>query len=80
MPQTNDSVVELPPDAATSNDHRNPRGRRRQETDAPPVGVVVWPEPERHTFDRLVLHEHVKQDITSALHALRVSRYFRCMR
>ena len=38
--------IELPPDAATAEDHRNPRRRRRQEEEpAPEVGLLTPPEP-----------------------------------
>lgn len=62
--------IELPPDAATADDHRNPprRGRDAEES-APDVGDLVLPEP-RHKIDKLILHPDVKRDIHVGLRAL----------
>jgi len=62
--------IELPPDAATTDDHRNPRRRRRDpEPEAPPVGDLVFPDPH-HDLDKLILHPEVKTDILAGLRAL----------
>ena len=64
--------IELPPDAATADDHRNPRRRRRNEEEpAPDVGHLVHPEP-RHELDKLILHAEVKTDILAGLRALEI--------
>jgi SpoVK/Ycf46/Vps4 family AAA+-type ATPase len=64
--------IELPPDAATAEDHRNPRRRRREEEEpAPEVGLLTPPEP-RHDLDKLVLHAEVKTDILAGLRALEI--------
>lgn len=64
--------IELPPDAATADDHRNPRRRRREtEEQAPEVGMLVRPEP-RHDLGRLILHPEVKRDILAGLRALEI--------
>jgi SpoVK/Ycf46/Vps4 family AAA+-type ATPase len=64
--------IELPPDAATTEDHRNPRRRRRDpEAEAPPVGDLVFPHP-RHNLDKLILHPEVKTDILAGLRALEI--------
>ncbi len=64
--------IELPPDAATADDHRNPRRRRREAEEQPPeVGHLVQPEP-RHDLDSLILHPGVKQDIHAGLRALEI--------
>jgi ATP-dependent 26S proteasome regulatory subunit len=64
--------IELPPDAATAEDHRNPRRRRREEEEpAPDVGHLSQPEP-RHDLDKLVLHAEVKTDILAGLRALEI--------
>ena len=64
--------IELPPDAATSADHRNPRRRRREtEEPTPEVGLLVQPEP-RHHLDKLILHPDVKTDIHAGLRALEI--------
>ena len=64
--------VELPPDAITIEDHRNPRRRRRDtEPEAPPVGDLVFPDP-RHDLDKLILHPEVKTDILAGLRALEI--------
>lgn len=66
----NQSAIELPPDAATADDHRNPRRRRREaEGEAPEVGHLVHPEP-RHDLDGLILHDSVRQDIFAGLRAI----------
>ena len=62
--------IQLPPDAATADDHRNPRRRRRDAEDAAPeLGLLVQPEP-RHDLDKLILHPEVKADILASLRAL----------
>ena len=64
--------VELPPDAVTTEDHRNPRRRRRNsESEVPPVGDLVFPDP-RHDLDKLILHPEVKTDIIAGLRALEI--------
>ena len=64
--------IELPNDAVTVEDHRNPRRRRRDpEPEAPPVGDLVFPEP-RHDLDKLILHPVVKTDILAGLRALEI--------
>lgn len=71
MPTNNHALeVALPPDAATADDHRNPRRRRRDaEPEAPEVGLLVHPEPH-HDLDSLILHTSVKQDILAGLRAI----------
>jgi SpoVK/Ycf46/Vps4 family AAA+-type ATPase len=70
MPTRHTPEIELPPDAATADDHRNPRRRRRDaEEAAPELGLIVEPEP-RHCLDKLILHPEVKTDIQAALRAL----------
>jgi SpoVK/Ycf46/Vps4 family AAA+-type ATPase len=72
MPTTSAPEIELPPDAATAEDHRNPRRRRRDEEEPPPdVGMLVQPEP-RHDLDKLILHPEVKTDILAGLRALEI--------
>jgi hypothetical protein len=69
-PTRHNPEIELPLDAATAEDHRNPRRRRREaEEPAPELGLLVQPEP-RHCLDKLILHPEVKTDIQSALRAL----------
>ena len=66
--------IELPPDAATADDHRNPRRRRRdrdEEEPPPDVGMLVQPEP-RHDLDKMILHPEVKTDIHAGLRALEI--------
>ena len=64
--------IELPPDAATADDHRNPRRRRREaEEHSPEVGHLVQPDP-RYDLDSLILHPGVKQDIHAGLRALEI--------
>jgi SpoVK/Ycf46/Vps4 family AAA+-type ATPase len=64
--------IELPPDAVTVEDHRNPRRRSRDpEPEAPPVGDLVFPDP-RHDLDKLILHPEVKTDILAGLRALEI--------
>jgi SpoVK/Ycf46/Vps4 family AAA+-type ATPase len=64
--------IELPPDAATAEDHRNPRRRRREEEKpVPDVGHLSQPEA-RHDLDKLVLHAEVKTDILAGLRALEI--------
>jgi ATP-dependent 26S proteasome regulatory subunit len=74
MPTRTDPEIELPPDAATADDHRNPRRRRRdrdEEEPPPDVGMLVQPEP-RHDLDKLILHPEVKTDIHAGLRALEI--------
>jgi len=64
--------IELPPDAVTLEDHRNPRRRRRgPEPETPPVGDLVFPDP-RHDLNKLILHPEVKTDILAGLRALEI--------
>lgn len=64
--------IELPPDAVTVEDHRNPRRRRRgPEPETPPVGDLVFPDP-RHDLTKLILHPEVKTDILAGLRALEI--------
>ena len=54
---TNAPEIALPPDAATTDDHCNPRRRRRDpEPETPDVGMLIQPEP-RHDLDKLILPE-----------------------
>ncbi len=72
MPTRTDPEIELPPDAATADDHRNPRRRRRdrdEEEPPPDVGMLVQAEP-RHDLDKMILHPEVKTDILAGLRAL----------
>jgi ATP-dependent 26S proteasome regulatory subunit len=74
MPTTSAPEIELPPDAATADDHRNPRRRRRDrdvEEPPPDVGMLVQPEP-RHDLDKMILHPEVKTDIHAGLRALEI--------
>jgi SpoVK/Ycf46/Vps4 family AAA+-type ATPase len=72
MPTRTAPEIELPPDAATAEDHRNPRRRRRDEEEPPPdVGMLVQPEP-RHDLDKMILHPEVKTDIHAGLRALEI--------
>lgn len=75
MPNTANEIIELPPDAATSDDHRNPRRRRRDaEQEAPEVGMLVQPEP-RHDLDSLILHQSVRLDILAGLRAIQMREH-----
>ena len=70
MPTNANAIIELPPDAATADDHRNPRRRRREpEEPTPEVGTLVHPEP-RHELDSLILHQSVRRDIIAGLRAI----------
>ena len=73
MPTNDHAILELPPDAATADDHRNPRRRRRssEESEAPEVGMLVHPEA-RHDLDALILHDSVKRDILAGLRAIQM--------
>lgn len=74
MPTRTAPEIELPPDAATVDDHRNPRRRRRdrdEEEPPPDVGHLVQPEP-RHDLDMMILHPEVKTDIHAGLRALEI--------
>lgn len=67
---TNAPEIALPPDAATTDDHCNPRRRRRDpEPETPDVGMLIQPEP-RHDLDKLILHPEVKADMLAGLRAL----------
>jgi SpoVK/Ycf46/Vps4 family AAA+-type ATPase len=59
---------EVPADAATAADNRNPR-RRDRNTEEPEVGVLVTPEP-RHALDQLVLHPQAVADINDGLRSI----------
>ena len=61
-------IAEIPPEAASAADNRNPR-RRDPAPAAQEVGVLVQPEP-RHALDLLVLHEAAKADILAGLRAI----------
>ena len=75
MPANANAIVELPPDAATADDHRNPRRRRREtEEPAPEVGILVHPEP-RHDLDSLILHQSVRSDIIAGLRAIEMREH-----
>ena len=64
--------IELPPDAATADDHRDPpRRKRNEEEPVPDVGLLLQPEP-RHELDKLILHAEVKTDILAGLRALEI--------
>jgi SpoVK/Ycf46/Vps4 family AAA+-type ATPase len=71
LEQANAEAGEIPADAETSADHRNPRRRRREEN-APSVGIVIEPDPLRHTFERVILFEETKVEIQAGLRALRL--------
>lgn len=72
MPTLTAPEIELPPDAAIADDHRNPRRRRRDEEEPlPDVGMLVQPEP-RHDLDKMILHPEVKTDIHAGLRALEI--------
>ena len=74
MPTRTAPEIELPPDAATADDHRNPRRRRRdRDEEEPPhdVGMLVQSEP-RHDLDKMILHPEVKTDIHAGLRALEI--------
>ncbi len=72
MPTNNHSILELPPDAATADDHRNPRRRRREaEEQSPEVATLVHPEPS-HDLDALILHATARQDILAGLRAIQI--------
>ena len=61
---------EIPPDAATAADHRNPRRRNSGANgETPDNGVLVIPQPH-HELDRLVLHPDVREDIAAGLRAI----------
>jgi SpoVK/Ycf46/Vps4 family AAA+-type ATPase len=74
MPARTAPEIELPPDAATADDHRNPRRRRRdrdEEEPASDVGHLVQPEPS-HDLDKMILHPEVKTEIHAGLRALEI--------
>ena len=58
----------LPPDAGVAGDNRNPR-RRDRERHPSDVGVLVDPE-DRHSLDRIILHDEARADIITALRSL----------
>lgn len=60
---------ELPADAASAEDNRNPRRRRRDPEEESPVGAIVHPTA-RDNLAELVLHPSARTSIASALHAL----------
>lgn len=60
---------EIPADAATANDHRNPRGRRNRTEEENEVGIIVQPEP-RHSLESLVLHVEAKDAILAGLRSI----------
>ena len=67
--------IELPPEAATTDEHRNPRRRRRDpEPETPDVGLLVQPEP-RHDLDQLILHPEVRTDILAGLRTLEMREH-----
>ena len=76
MPTNDHALIELPPDAATADDHRNPRRRRRptEESEAPEVGMLVHPEA-RHDLDALILHSSVRRDILAGLRAIQMREH-----
>jgi SpoVK/Ycf46/Vps4 family AAA+-type ATPase len=76
MPTHDHAMIELPPDAATADDHRNPRRRRRstEESEAPEVGMLVQPEPH-HGLDALILHNSVRRDILAGLRAIQMREH-----
>ena len=67
--------IELPPDAATADDHRNPRRRRRDaEEQTPDVGMLVQPEAQHH-LEGLILHTCVRMDILTGLRAIEMREH-----
>ena len=51
MPARHTPEIELPPDAATADDHHNPRRSRRDaEEAAPELGMIVEPDPRHCDF------------------------------
>ena len=76
MPTNDHAMIELPPDAAIADDHRNPRRRRRSPdgNEAPEVGMLVHPEA-RHELDALILHDGVKRDILAGLRAIQMREH-----
>lgn len=74
MPESSvQELEELPPDAAITAAHRNPRrrNRQRQREEEPEVGTLVHAE-SRHELARLILHRGVKQQILDGLRAIRI--------
>ncbi len=81
-------LMQVPPDAATADDHRNPRRRRNEnrqprvngdgETEAPEygevpeVGVLVRPDPDRDNLDALVLADDCRADIRQGLRSIQL--------
>jgi SpoVK/Ycf46/Vps4 family AAA+-type ATPase len=66
MPEMNEMPEgeQLPPEAATADDNRNPRRRRASET--PELGVLVVPEA-RHSLDRLILAPEIRRELLTAV-------------
>lgn len=64
---TNESEVTLPPDAATSDDQRNPR--RRRDPDPESLGLLIQTD-ERHDLSRIVLTADIRGDVATALRAI----------
>ena len=63
MPESSvQELDELPPDAAITADHRNPRrrNRQRQREEEPEVGTLVHAE-SRHELASLILHRGVSR-------------------
>lgn len=60
---------ELPPDAETRADNRNPRRRREQQAE-PSIGIIVEPDPLRHSFERVILHAEAIEEIRAGLRAM----------
>jgi hypothetical protein len=58
--------VEIPPDAATADDNRNPRRRRNGDGEAIEMGELIQPEA-RHDMANLVLFEDAKADILGGI-------------
>ncbi len=61
--------IELPPDAVTNDDHRNPRRRNRDAGETPDLGALVTPEP-RHALAQLILHADVRTEIAAGVRAI----------
>lgn len=61
--------IEIPADAATAADNRNPRRRNRAESNEPEVGAVVETGPQ-HELELLVLQEETRSDILAGIRAI----------
>lgn len=68
---TNGCEVELPPDAATAADNRNPR-RRGDRNGSHEVGVIVSPDPAYDKFESLILHEDAHREICVGLRSIAI--------